>query len=141
MFTQGCSDSELPSGPRGIGFKFANSLEHQRVLSLMRESKIPYVETERGMVNYLLKNHAEVSGIQRRALYGNSLDYTIWEAASIVDSASKKLFDEKFQENKIPYTIVDENGELQITWSQIYGPQVDIIQQEVMEERMLQLLE
>ena len=72
LLTQGCSESELPSGPRGIGFKLTNSFEHQRVLSQMKESDIPYVETEQGMVNYLLKNHAAVSGIKRRAMTWSS---------------------------------------------------------------------
>lgn len=127
-----CSkESELPAGLRAGGFKLADTSQQEIVLEQMTELSIPFKVNERGFVIYMEKDVAQVRGLMRKAQYGGELTHKITESTSFIDSKHRELLILKFEKQGIPYNLDSYNGYEHITWSQLYGPKVDLIIQEV----------
>lgn len=136
----GCSNDNqqggLPPGSHFAGsFKLADPKKHSYALELIRDKGIPVEIDEKGSIAYSVENQAVVLGIRRIALYGDSLDPSVFESELLgSDDARKKFYEKTFKENNIPYRLSSINGQLHIVWSQIYGPDVDLIKQKIMEK-------
>lgn len=133
LFISSCSkESELPAGLRAGGFKLADPSLQEIVLKQMTELSIPFKVDEKGIAIYMEKDVAEVRGLMRKALYGEELSDKVIESELFMDSEHRQLLISKFDERGIPYKLDSSYGfDEHITWSQLYGPKVDLIIQEV----------
>ncbi len=100
----------------------------------MQEQSIPF-RIENGFVVYLNKDLAKVEGLIRQARYGDELKDNIYEMTIAADEIEKQLFIDAFEAQGIRYQLSKGDREWVFNWSQLYGPQVDIITQEVRLER------
>jgi len=136
----GCTDNELPAGARAGGFKLADANQQNEVLAVMNDADIPFIIDKRGFVVYLLRDQSAVHGILRTVQHGENLDPTYWESAVLVDQLTRDKYEAAFRDAEIPYDITENEGVIQINWSQTYGPQVDVIRQKLDEEIMSSIL-
>lgn len=142
LFLVGCSSEGLPPGDRAGGIKFSKESEREKVISMFEEKEIPYEFDDRGFVNYLLKDQAQVLGIVRNVKYGERLSPTYFESEILPNEDIKKLYIEEFKKASIPYQLDTHSGDQHIFWRQTYGPQVDLIRQKInMEVRRLSRIE
>ena len=136
LFFFGCTDSGLPAGKRGGGFKLTDAEKHMKAIASLEERGIPYELDENGLVLYLLNKQAEVHGILRKIHYGEEPKENVWESTALVDQLTREKYEAAFNTSGIPYRILDHKGVIYIEWRQIYGPRVDTVRQNVDEEIM-----
>lgn len=127
----GCSSEKLPAGVRADGFKFADSGQQSAFIDLMKEENIPFEINKNGFVIYLLKNEATVFRMLRKIQYGENLNPDIWESAILANTEIRDNYVKAFSENGIRYYIKEDNGVIQIKWSQTDGPKVDVLRQQL----------
>ncbi|RDE22853.1 hypothetical protein DV711_09830 [Motiliproteus coralliicola] len=132
-----CTRNEqgLPPGLRGGGFKISNLQEHQFVLDGMSELSIPYEIGKDGMVNFMQNDKAAVLGLIRKARYGQQLRSNVFESTIVFDQQHFELLKAAFEAENIPYRDETLQGARRVEWVQTYGPQVDLIIQQVGFER------
>ena len=134
VFILGCIDDSrdgLPAGKRAGGISLKDSHQNELLIEKMEKSGIPYEVDDRGMINYLLKDYAEIQGFARQIQIGSVLDPNISDSAILFSDDSQIKYEKKFKEKGIPYTIRRHGGVQHIFWSLQHSPLVDIIQQEV----------
>jgi hypothetical protein len=135
-------DSDLPAGIRGESFRISDQQEQTEVLDEMSDQKIPYKVDTKGFVHYLLKDQAEVFGIQRRVRYGETLDPNLTESTILPNKDVMSMYTEALLESRIPYkTHIRDDGWYEISWSQADGPRVDQIREDAEFEIMKAILE
>ena len=103
----------------------------QVVMAEMNSLNIPYKVEDDGSIWYMQKDKAEVLGIIRKAKYGNTLGEYIFESVVAINELEKQLIISKLDERKIPYRINNYSGSINISYSQLYGPRVDQVMEEV----------
>lgn len=132
VFLLSCSrDPELPAGDRADGIKLADSVENDKALAIFQSQKIPFEIDRFGFINYMLKDQAKVLGIIREVRYGQKLNPKHYESIVIHTDQEKERYIAEFKQNNIPYNVEYSQGLVHLYWSQVYGPEVDQIQQKV----------
>ena len=118
---------DLPAGYRGQAFNFGDKNLQNTIINQMYKNGIPYFVDERGFVQYLLEDQAEVQSIIRTVRYGDNLSYWVEEIKIIGDKTTVQRYTEALDDSQIPYRIRETEGDIVIVWAQVYGPAVDII--------------
>jgi hypothetical protein len=127
----GCTKAELPAGKRAGGFQIVDRKMQEAVIAEMRKRDIPLLIDERGFVNFLLEDQAEVEGIMRSIQHGPNLDPGYFETIVLVNDYVRSRYEERFHEESIPFTISTHENYYLLEYSQTYGPQVDLLAQEL----------
>ncbi|WP_114695486.1 hypothetical protein [Motiliproteus coralliicola] len=101
----------------------------------MSELSIPYEIGKDGMVNFMQNDKAAVLGLIRKARYGQQLRSNVFESTIVFDQQHFELLKAAFEAENIPYRDETLQGARRVEWVQTYGPQVDLIIQQVGFER------
>ncbi|RUO17967.1 hypothetical protein [Aliidiomarina haloalkalitolerans] len=132
----GCDSPKLPAGERAGGFGL-NDESSRAALEIMKTEQIAYeIKEVNGskFVFYLLDDKSRVLGILRKSRYGDELNPYIWESMPISTPEYLKAYRAAFEEMGIRYDLEERYGIVYFRWSQINGPQVDVLRQRVEQE-------
>ena len=127
----GCTEPDGIVGARAGGFKNADGDKKAKIVSLMEKKGIQYIVDIDGYIIYLLKNQAEVLGIERSVTDGKILDPNVIESEVLIIVGAREKYESEFSKRNIPYKIAEYYGMEHISWSQQYAMEVDLIRQKV----------